>query len=139
MTSASSALRRPTALSIPRQVSSLRRSRALAPFSQRAFRAYATGQALTSFGTWVQTITQDWLVLTLTHSAQAVGLTAAFQFLPALLLGTYGGSFADRLPRKPLLVCTQLLNCAVAGAAAALTLTGQIHPWEIYVLAVAGG
>ena len=109
------------------------------PFSQKAFRAYAAGQSLASFGTWVQTITQDWLVLTLTHSAQAVGLTAAFQFLPALLLGTYGGSFADRLPRKPLLVCTQLLNCAVAGGAAVLTLTGQIQPWEIYVLAVAGG
>jgi MFS family permease len=144
--SAVSALRRPS-VPVPRRpvdvvrhpVSALTGSRALAPFAVPAFRSYATGQAVASFGTWIQNITQDWLVLMLTHSAQAVGLIAAFQFLPALLLGSCGGAVADRFPRHRLLMCTQLLNCAVAAVTAVLALTGQITVSEVYVLALVAG
>jgi MFS family permease len=114
-------------------------ARAGAPFTVPAFRRYALGQGVASFGTWIQNITQDWLVLTLTHSATAVGLTAAFQFLPALLLGTHGGAMADRLPRRRMLVIAQTLNCAVAATTATLTLTSHITAQGIYVLAVIAG
>src|SRR3954465_1066984 len=81
------------------------RPRALDALSVRPFRIYAAAQVLVSSGTWIQNITQDWLVLTLTRDAGAVGLTAAFQFLPALLLGPLGGRPAapppGRRPRPP--------------------------------------
>ena len=96
-------------------------------------------QLLVGSGTWIQNITQDWLVLTLTRDAGAVGLTAAFQFLPALLLGPAGGRFADRWPRHRLLVRTQTTSALVAAAMAALALWGRPHPWEIYLLAVLAG
>jgi MFS family permease len=95
--------------------------------------------AFGGFGTWVQNITQDWLVLTLTHSAQAVGLTAAFQFLPALLLGPFGGAVADRIPRKRVLMCTQTLNCLLACCTAVIVLIGHAQAWEIFLLAVVAG
>jgi MFS family permease len=115
------------------------RPRALAAFSVPGFRVYAAAQAFVSSGTWIQNITQDWLVLTLTHDAAAVGLTAAFQFLPALLLGPLGGRLADRFPGRRLLVRTQALNVLVAAAMAALTLSGRARPTEIYLLAVLAG
>src|SRR3954471_7652990 len=86
------------------------RPRAFDALSVPAFRIYAAAQVLVGSGTWIQNITQDWLVLTLTHDAGAVGLTAAFQFLPALLLGPLGGRLADRLPTRRLLIRTQTLN-----------------------------
>jgi putative membrane protein insertion efficiency factor len=115
------------------------RPRAFDALSVPAFRIYAAAQVLVGSGTWIQNITQDWLVLTLTHDAGAVGLTAAFQFLPALLLGPLGGRLADRLPGRRLLGRTQALNVVVAGATAVLALSGGARPWEIYLLAVLAG
>jgi MFS family permease len=138
VTSATSALR-PSARTLRRRSRALVGAPALSALRIRPFRIYAVAQACASFGTWVQNITQDWLVLTLTHSAQAVGLTAAFQFLPALLLGPCGGFFADRVPRKPLLVCTQALNCGVACCTALIVLLGHAQTWEIFLLAVVAG
>src|SRR4051812_30847220 len=115
------------------------RPRAFEALSVPEYRIYAAAQALVSSGTWIQNITQDWLVLTLTHDAGAVGLTAAFQFLPALLLGPLGGRLADRLPGRRLLIRTQALNVALAGITAMLALSGHARPWEIYLVAVLAG
>jgi MFS family permease len=113
--------------------------RAFEALSVPQYRIYAAAQVLVSSGTWIQNITQDWLVLTLTHDAGAVGLTAAFQFLPALLLGPLGGRLADRLRGRRLLVRTQTLNVALAGITATLALSGRARPWEIYLVAVLAG
>jgi MFS family permease len=115
------------------------RFRSLAALRSPSFRVYATAQGLASFGTWIQNITQDWLVLSLTHSGVAVGLTAAFQFLPALLLGPYGGVVADRWPRRRVLVLTQTVNCVVAVCTATVALTGRAQPWHIFALALVAG
>ncbi|MEU5157932.1 MFS transporter, partial [Glycomyces sp. NPDC021274] len=57
----------------------------------RNYRLFATGQVVSNTGTWMQRIAQDWLVLSLTGSSGAVGITTALQFLPMLLFGLYGG------------------------------------------------
>src|SRR5580704_18702988 len=72
----------------------------------RNFRLFATGQLFSNTGTWVQRIAQDWLVLTLTGSATAVGVTTALQFLPTLLFGLIGGMLADRSNKRRLLYFT---------------------------------
>ncbi len=51
------------------------------------YRRYTAGQSVSMVGTWMQTIAQGWLVLTLTHSPTLVGLVVAVQTLPILLLG----------------------------------------------------
>ena len=50
------------------------------------YRRYFVGQAVSLVGTWMQTVAQGWLVLELTGSGTALGLVAAAQFLPILLL-----------------------------------------------------
>ncbi|KPC91549.1 MFS transporter, partial [Streptomyces sp. NRRL F-6602] len=86
-------------------------------------------------GTWMQRIAQDWLVLTLTGSSAAVGVTTALQFLPMLLFGLYGGVLVDRLPKRPLLLFTQSAMGLTGLALAALTLTGHVQVWHVYVTA----
>ncbi|QDY77425.1 MFS transporter [Streptomyces qinzhouensis] len=101
----------------------------------RNYRLYAIGQVVSNTGTWMQRIAQDWLVLTLTGSASAVGITVALQFLPMLLFGLYGGVLADRLPKRALLLFTQSAMAGTGLALAVLTLTGQVQVWHVYLTA----
>ncbi|RPF46368.1 putative MFS family arabinose efflux permease [Streptomyces sp. Ag109_G2-6] len=101
----------------------------------RNYRLFAAGQVVSNTGTWMQRIAQDWLVLSLTGSASAVGVTIALQFLPMLLFGLYGGVLADRLPKRPLLIATQTAMGLTGVALAALTLAGHVQVWHVYLAA----
>ncbi|MEV0466828.1 MFS transporter [Nocardia tengchongensis] len=101
----------------------------------RNYRLFFTGQVISNVGTWMQRIAQDWLVLTLTGSAAAVGITTALQFLPMLVFGLYGGVLVDRLPKRPLLVFTQSAMGATGLALGVLTLTGEVRVWHVYATA----
>lgn len=103
------------------------------------FRLFIASQAFSYTGGWVQRIAQDWLVLTLTDSATAVGITVALQFLPSLLFSPYGGVVADRYPKRRVLVCTSVSFATLAGLLAALTMTGHVQVGQVYVLAFLTG
>ncbi|KUN07508.1 MFS transporter [Streptomyces yokosukanensis] len=105
----------------------------------RNYRLFFIGQVVSNTGTWMQRIAQDWLVLSLTGSSAAVGITTALQFLPMLLFGLYGGVLVDRLPKRPTLLATQASMALSGLALAALTLTGQVQVWHVYVAAFAVG
>ncbi|WP_079105162.1 MFS transporter [Streptomyces prasinopilosus] len=105
----------------------------------RNYRLFFTGQVVSNIGTWMQRIAQDWLVLTLTASSAAVGITTALQFLPMLLFGLYGGVLVDRLRKRPTLLFTQSAMALTSLALAALTLTGRVEVWHVYVAAFATG
>ncbi|GAA2614408.1 MFS transporter [Streptomyces tubercidicus] len=101
----------------------------------RNYRLFATGQMVSNTGTWMQRIAQDWLVLSLTGSSTAVGITTALQFLPMLLFGLYGGVIADRFAKRKLLLFTQSAMGVTGLALAALTLSGQVQVWHVYLVA----
>ncbi len=105
----------------------------------RNYRLFFLGQVVSNIGTWMQRIAQDWLVLTLTGSSAAVGITTALQFLPMLLFGLYGGVLVDRLRKRPTLFVTQSAMALTAIVLAVLTLTGRVEVWHIYVAAFALG
>ena len=105
----------------------------------RNYRLFFLGQVVSNTGTWMQRIAQDWLVLSLTGSATAVGVTTALQFLPMLLFGLYGGVLVDRLPKRPTLLVTQSAMALTGLALAFLTLTGHVEVWHVYVAAFAVG
>ncbi len=102
----------------------------------RNYRYFFLGQVVSNTGTWMQRIAQDWLVLSLTGSAFAVGITTAMQFLPMLLFGLYGGVIADRFRKRRLLILTQAVMGLLAAILAILTLTGTVHVWHVYLLAL---
>ena len=101
----------------------------------RNYRLFASGQVISNTGTWMQRIAQDWLVLSLTGSSTAVGVTTALQFLPMLVVGLYGGVIADRYSKRKLLVITQSVMGLTGLALAALTLSGHVQVGHVYALA----
>ena len=102
----------------------------------RNYRVYFTGQSISLVGTWMQMTAQAWLVLTLTHSATALGLVTALQTLPVLLLGPYGGVIADRSDKLRLMTILQAVMGVQALVLGLLTVTHVVRFWEICVLAV---
>ncbi len=99
------------------------------------YRRYYYGQAISLTGTWMQMTAQSWLVLTLTHSATALGVIVALQTLPVLLLGPYGGVIADRVDKRRLMIALQSVMGLQALALGLLTVTGVVQVWEIGLLA----
>ena len=59
------------------------------------YRRFFVGHSVSVVGTWMQRVAQDWLVLTLTGSGIALGVSTALQFGPMLILGLWGGAVVD--------------------------------------------
>ncbi|MDO0934060.1 MFS transporter [Streptomyces sp. DG2A-72] len=116
-----------------------RKSSMFSSLKVRNYRLFFMGQVVSNTGTWMQRIAQDWLVLSLTGSSTAVGITTALQFLPMLLFGLYGGVLVDRLPKRPTLLVTQTAMGLTGLALAFLTITGHVEVWHVYVAAFAVG
>jgi MFS family permease len=105
-------------------------------FRHRNFRLFLFGQGISVIGTWMQSTAQAWLVLTLTNSPFLLGAINALQWIPVTLLSLVGGVFADRLPKRRLLLITQSTLMILAFILALLTWTGIVRFWHIAALAL---
>ncbi len=103
------------------------------------YRRYFFGQLVSLSGNWAQMVASVWLVLSLTGSGFAVGLTTALQFLPMLLIGAWGGLLADRFPKRDLLIVTQLLMALPAIGLLGVSAAGVVAPWMVYLAALMRG
>lgn len=103
------------------------------------YRRWFAGQLVSISGNWMQIVAEMWLVLTLTGSALAVGLTSALQFLPILLAGAWGGLIADSVPKRKLLMVTQALMALPALALFALAVGGALQAWMVMGLVLVRG
>jgi MFS family permease len=103
------------------------------------YRRWFFGQVVSISGNWMQTVAEMWLVVHLTGSGIAVGITAALQFLPILLFGAMGGVLADRHDKRRLLMLTQTLMAIPALTLFALTVTGATQLWMVFALVLVRG
>lgn len=115
------------------------RGRVFRSLAERNYRRFFVGHSCSVVGTWMQRIGQDWLVLELTGSAFALGLSMACQFLPVLAGGVWGGVVVDRVDTRRLLMVTQAAQALLAAALAVFSLTGTATLPIVYGLAVGLG
>ena len=109
--------------------------------SVRNYRLYAGGQVVSTTGTWMGRVTQDWLVyhILTNDSSFALGFVTALQFLPALLLGMYGGVLGDRYPKRRVLICTQAAMAAISLLSGVLIAVHLMQLWTMCVIALVFG
>jgi MFS family permease len=105
----------------------------------RNYRLFWFGQVVSRTGTWMQQVSLPWLVLALGGSPIELGLVAALEFTPALVLAPFGGVYADRVDKRRAIFITQLLATLQVVVLFVLTVTGLISIALIMVLSFALG
>ena len=104
------------------------RTKAMTAFRHRNYRLFFAGQAISLVGTWMQQVAQAWLVLTITGGDPLwLGVVAAAQFLPVMVLGLFAGILADVLPKRQTLIAAQVVMMVLAAILAFLTATGLVR------------
>lgn len=115
------------------------RSGILAPLRHQNLRLYFTGYGISLVGSWMQTVGQAWLVLTLTRSPFLLGVIGALQWSPVLLFALPAGAVVDRVPKRTLIMCTQSVLLLLAASLGLLAITGHVRYWHIAALATVFG
>ncbi len=104
-------------------------------FRSRNYRLFFAGQLVSLVGTWMQSVAQSWLVYRLTGSTALLGAIGFCNQIPVFFLATVGGTVADRLPRRSILIGTQCSAMLLAFVLAGLTLSGRVALPHLLVLA----
>ena len=107
--------------------------------AHRNYRLFFAGQITSVCGTWMQNVALYWLVLSLTHSAVAVGILSLARFGPFTIFGLFAGVIADRIDNRRTVIATQTVQMIISAALAAVALAGAVAPWELYTFAALGG
>jgi MFS family permease len=108
---------------------------AFAPLRHHNLRLFFAGQGISLVGSWMQTVGQAWLVLTLTRSPFLLGLVNALQWFPVLVFSLPAGVLIDRLPKRVLIMWTQALFLLLALVLGLLTVAGRVRYWHVALLA----
>jgi MFS family permease len=109
-----------------------------ASLRHRNFRLFFGGQGISQIGNWMTLVAQSLLILSLTDSGIALGLLAAAQFGPVLLIGPWAGLIADRSDKRRLLLVVQSLAMVQSFLLAYVAFTGA-PAWTVYAVALFGG
>jgi MFS family permease len=101
----------------------------------RDFWLYFSGQILSQVGSSFTLFAFPLLVFSLTHSATNLALTTAAEYVPYLLFGLVLGALVDRLPRKRLMLASDVARALVIVSIPCLALAGDLRVGAIYAVA----
>jgi len=111
----------------------------LGALQEREFRLFFSGQLVSLVGDAVTPFALAWAVLDLTGSARDLGFVIAAKTAPLVIFLLVGGVFADRLPRRAVMLTADVARMAVQAATAALLLSHTAHVWELIALQALAG
>ncbi len=106
---------------------------------ERQFRLLFTGQIVSLFGDAVTGVALAFAVLDLTNSATDLGYVFAARTIPLVGFLLVGGVFADRLPRRAVMLVADVVRFGAQAGVALLVLTHNAHIWQIVVLQAVSG
>jgi len=89
----------------------------------RDYRLLYTGQLVSMFGSMITYVAVPYQVFELTHSSFTVGMLGAAQLVPLLVFALLGGSYADAMDRRRLLIVSEII---MAGGSMALAINGML-------------
>ena len=105
----------------------------------RNYRLFFWGQLVSLVGTWMQQTAMSWFVYQITNSKLLLGVVAAMGSAPMMLSAMWGGSLADRHPKRSILLGTQTAQMICAFLLAAGVWAGFATPLFIIVIAALNG
>ncbi len=111
----------------------------LGALQERQFRLFFTGQLVSLLGDAVTPFALAWAVLDLTGSAKDLGFVIAAKTAPLVVFLLVGGVFADRLPRRAVMLTADVIRMGIQAATAALLLSHNATIWELVLLQAFAG
>jgi MFS family permease len=112
---------------------------AISALRHRNYRLYWFGQLFSVLAQNMEHVAQGWLVLELTNSPLALGVTGLAHAIPTITLTLVGGAIADRADRRRIMIASQTGTALMFLALAVLVLTGLAALWHVMVLAFISG
>ncbi len=120
-------------------VQRIARAQAVQVLFRSQFGLYLAGNTLSLTGTWMQRIASSWLVWDWTGSAFWVGVLAASDLLPVVVISPFAGVAADRWDRLRLNVVAQVISILNAVTMALAMVTGHLGLWGVLALTLMQG
>jgi predicted MFS family arabinose efflux permease len=111
----------------------------MGPLGERNYRLLFVGQASSFVGDGMVPVAISFAVLRLTGSVGDVGLALTAHYAPLACFLIVGGVFADRLPRRLVMIAADLTRFASQGLLAGLLLSGTASLWELLALQAVHG
>ena len=111
----------------------------LGALQEREFRLFFTGQLVSLLGDAVTPFALAWAVLDLTGSARDLGFVIAAKTAPLVIFLLVGGVFADRLPRRGVMLTADLVRMSIQATTAGLLLAHTAQIWELILLQALAG
>ncbi len=102
----------------------------------RDYRFIFASGLITFLGSMITYVALPFQVAQLTGSFVAVGLIGLFQLVPLVVFGLYGGSLADSVDRRTMVLCTELAAGLLISALLVNALLPSPHLWVLYVVAM---
>ena len=112
----------------------MRRAGSLDALRERQFRLFYVGQTVSLLGDGMLSVALAFAVLSLTGSASDLGIVLAARAIPLVALLLTGGVVADRLPRRAVMLSTDVVRLASQGASGLLLVTGEAQVWQLAAL-----
>ncbi len=111
----------------------------LGALTEPEFRKLFIGQATSVVGSMFRVVALPFAVLAIGGSATDIGIVMASALVPLAVLVLAGGVWADRLPRRLVMLAADLARTVLQLAAAALLITGVAEVWHLALLQVGMG
>ena len=112
---------------------------ALTLLREPQFRRIFLAQSVSTLGDQIAPIAVAFAVLATTHSATALGLVPASRTVPLVVFALLGGAWVDRLPRKGLMVTSDLVRLCTQGAFALILTQHSPALWAMVLLQAGNG
>ncbi len=87
----------------------------------------------------MQSVAQQVLVYRISGSASALGIVSFIQVVPLLPFALWGGTLADRVAKRNLILATQTIMLVQAAILGVLAWTGVVQVWHVYLMAIVLG
>jgi len=106
---------------------------------RRDFAVFWSAALVSNTGSWMQTIAVPFVVYQMTRSTAWLGFAAFMNFIPAMIAGPFGGSYADRHSRRNILLVTQSIMMVSAFSLWGIYVTGVATPGLIVAIVFVSG
>ena len=106
----------------------------LASLREPEFRKLFIGQAASVVGTMFRVVALPFAVLAIGGTATDIGIVEAAGLIPLAVLVLFGGVWADRLPRRTVMLVADAARTALQLATAALLVAGVAEVWQLAAL-----